>query len=60
MSHSGRASPDSLPGVVNVSQIATVDKTDLDARIGHLPTPDLTLVLQGLQILFAETATAHY
>lgn len=45
----------SRPSVVNVSQIITVDKTDLDARIGCLPAPALASVLQGLQLLFAET-----
>ena len=50
----------SRPSVVNVSQIATVDKTDLEARIGRLPAPALAAVLQGLNLLFAETTTANY
>jgi mRNA interferase MazF len=40
------------PSVVNVSQIVTVDKSDLQERIGHLPAAALTSVLQGLQLIF--------
>lgn len=38
--------------VVNVSQIATVDKVELAERIGRLPAPALSLVLRGLRLLF--------
>ena len=40
------------PSVVNVSQIVTVDKVDLDERIGRLPGPALAAVLAGLHLLF--------
>jgi mRNA interferase MazF len=41
------------PSVVNVSQIATVDKADLDERIGTIPHSALISVLAGLQLVFA-------
>lgn len=40
------------PCVVNVSQIVTVDKADLEQRAGRLPDPALVSVLAGLQLLF--------
>jgi mRNA interferase MazF len=40
------------PSVVNVSQVVTVDKLDLEERIGSLPSAALSSVLQGLRILF--------
>ena len=38
--------------VVNVSQILTVDKLDLNSRIGRLPDSALTATLSGLRLLF--------
>jgi len=38
--------------VVNVSQVATVDKTDLRDRIGKLQSPTVDLIRSGLQLLF--------
>jgi mRNA interferase MazF len=38
--------------VVNVSQVATVDKTELRERIGKLPSPTIDLIRSGLQLLF--------
>ncbi len=40
------------PSVVNVSQVVTVDKADLQERIGKLPRPALAAVLAGLQLIF--------
>ena len=38
--------------VVNVSQLLTVDKSELDERIGRLPTGTIDAVLKGLLLLF--------
>ena len=38
--------------VVNVSQVVTVDKADLEERLGRIPGPALDLVLAGLRLLF--------
>jgi len=38
--------------VVNVSQILTIDKTDLSERIGKLPDNTLDSIRAGLQLLF--------
>jgi len=38
--------------VVNVSQVTTVDKTDLVERIGKLPPATVDLIRSGLQLLF--------
>jgi mRNA interferase MazF len=38
--------------VANVSQIITVDKQDLEERIGKIPRAKLELVLAGVDILF--------
>ena len=38
--------------VVNVSQIVTVDKTELRERVGRLPSAALESVLAGLELLF--------
>jgi mRNA interferase MazF len=38
--------------VVNVSQVATVDKTELRERIGKLPSATVDLIRNGLQLLF--------
>jgi mRNA interferase MazF len=38
--------------VVNVSQLATVDKTDLGARIGRLSPATMDLIRGGLHLLF--------
>lgn len=40
------------PSVVNVSQVVTVDKSDLEEHIGHLPKGLLVSVLQGLRLVF--------
>ena len=40
------------PSVVNVSQVVTVDKIDLEERLGKLPGPALESVLDGLRLLF--------
>lgn len=40
------------PSVVNVSQLVTVDKIELDDRIGRLPHVAIKLVLGGLRLLF--------
>ena len=40
------------PSVVNVSQLATVDKVDLEHRVGRLSHSALKSVLAGLQVLF--------
>lgn len=40
------------PSVVNVSQVVTVDKTDLEERLGRIPGPALDSVLAGLRLLF--------
>jgi mRNA interferase MazF len=41
------------PSVVNVSQVVTVDKGDLEERIGRIPAPALQAVLAGLRLLYA-------
>ncbi len=38
--------------VVNVSQVSTVDKSDLDERIGKLPRAKVDAICVGLQLLF--------
>jgi mRNA interferase MazF len=38
--------------VVNVSQILTIDKTELSDRIGNLPAQTIDAILTGLQLLF--------
>lgn len=40
------------PSVVNVSQVVTVDKTDLEERVGRLPEPALIAVVAGLRLVF--------
>ena len=40
------------PSVVNVSQVVTVDKSDLEHRIGRLPAQALASVLAGLRLVF--------
>jgi mRNA interferase MazF len=40
------------PSVVNVSQIFTVDKSNLEERVGRLPRPALAAVLAGLRLVF--------
>ncbi|MCG5054086.1 MAG: type II toxin-antitoxin system PemK/MazF family toxin [Myxococcales bacterium] len=37
--------------VANVSQIVTIDKTDLSERVGKLPRPKLSLVLSGIDVI---------
>ena len=48
--------PSSLTGlpkesVANVSQMVTLDKTDLTERTGKLPRPKLELVLSGIDVV---------
>lgn len=38
--------------VVNVSQLLTVDKTELAERVGKLPPATVDLIRSGLQLLF--------
>ena len=38
--------------VINVSQILTVDKSELVERIGRLPTATVDVIRAGLQLLF--------
>ena len=38
--------------VANVSQILTIDRLDLDERVGKIPARKLKLVLAGIDILF--------
>ena len=40
------------PSVVNVSQVVTIDKIELDERIGRLPGSALASVLMGLRLVF--------
>jgi mRNA interferase MazF len=40
------------PSVVNVSQVLTVNKTELVERIGKLPAAVLDAIRDGLQLLF--------
>lgn len=42
------------PSVVNVSQLVTVDKIDLEERVGRLPSAALASVLAGLRLLFED------
>jgi len=41
------------PSVVNVSQVLTIDKSDLSDRIGRLPGAAIEAVRDGLELLFA-------
>jgi mRNA interferase MazF len=38
--------------VVNVSQVVTVDKMDLEERVGRIPGAALAAVLKGLRLVF--------
>jgi mRNA interferase MazF len=38
--------------VVNVSQVSTVDKSELDERIGKLPRAKVDAICVSLQLLF--------
>ena len=38
--------------VVNVSQVLTVDKFDLNERVGKLASPTVDAILSGLRLLF--------
>ena len=44
----------SRPSVVNVSQVLTVEKADLEDRVGRLPGRALTEVLLGLRLVFED------
>jgi mRNA interferase MazF len=46
------------PSVVNVSQLATVDRARLGARIGALSATRLRQVLEGLGLLFGPAVEA--
>lgn len=39
------------PSVVNVSQLVTVDKIELEAKVGRLPAAALKAVLLGLRLV---------
>jgi mRNA interferase MazF len=39
------------PSVANVSQIVTLDKTDLTRRTGKVPRAKLRLVLSGIDVI---------
>lgn len=41
--------------VANVSQLMTIDKSDLTERIGRLPASKLDLVFSGIELLLART-----
>lgn len=40
------------PSVVNISHVVTVDKIDLESRVGKLSSSATTAVLSGLRLLF--------
>lgn len=40
------------PSVVNVSQIVTLDKSELSERVGRLPFSKVDAIRRGLQLLF--------
>ena len=40
------------PSVVNVSQMVTVDKLELEDRVGRLPSAAMASALSGLRLLF--------
>jgi mRNA interferase MazF len=40
------------PSVINVSQVMTVDKHDLENRMGRISQASLDLTLAGLQFIF--------
>jgi mRNA interferase MazF len=40
------------PSVVNVSQVFTVDKIELEERLGRIPNQALASVLAGLRLVF--------
>lgn len=40
------------PSVVNVSQVVTVDKSELSERIGRLPAVKIDAIRRGLHLLF--------
>jgi mRNA interferase MazF len=39
------------PSVVNISQLFTVNKSDLSEKIGTLPKNRISLILQGIRLL---------
>ena len=41
--------------VANVSQIATVDRSILDERVGHLAESELDLVLRGIDVVLGRS-----
>lgn len=40
------------PSVVNVSQVVTVDKSELSERVGRLPLVKVDAISRGLHLLF--------
>jgi len=40
------------PSVVNVSQVVSVDKSELSERVGHLPVVKVDAIRRGLHLLF--------
>lgn len=42
--------------VANVSQIVTIDKSVLTARVGRLPNPKLELVFSGIELVLGRKA----
>ena len=40
------------PSVVNVSQVVTVDKSELSERVGRLPAGKVDAIRRGLHLLF--------
>jgi mRNA interferase MazF len=40
------------PSVVNVSQVVTVDKSELEERVGRVPGTAMAHVLAGLRLVF--------
>ncbi len=40
------------PSVVNVSQVVSVDKSELSERVGHLPVVKVDAIRRGLYLLF--------
>lgn len=40
------------PGIVNISQVLTVDKSELSERVGRLPAAKVDAISRGLHLLF--------
>jgi mRNA interferase MazF len=37
--------------VANVTQIVSIDKTQLEERVGHLTTREINIVLSGIDVM---------